>query len=162
MFSSDADRLEQTGGATALEASAPLSGPSLRSRIPAPGNVPAVKCPAPTLILTLTLMTVGAPWVVAVGTALDAPPAFATTARDDVKPCADGQEPGPGERCTGPVDNSSGGGGGGLTIAVSVAVGLAIAGVAFVVLRRQLASMGRPPGEPGPATSPGPGAREAP
>lgn len=43
------------------------------------------------------------------------------------------------KRCVGPVTDESGGGGGTLTIVVSVVVGLAIAGVAFVLVRRQLA-----------------------
>jgi hypothetical protein len=63
-----------------------------------------------------------------------------TVARDDVEPCRDGKAPAPGERCRGPVEDESGGGGTALTIGVSVVVGLAIAGIAFVVLRRQLAA----------------------
>ena len=63
-----------------------------------------------------------------------------TLGSDNVAPCQDGKPPAPGERCRGPVDNESGGGGSALTIAVSVIVGLGIATVAFVVLRRQLAS----------------------
>lgn len=42
--------------------------------------------------------------------------------------------------CVGPVTDESGGGGDALTIALSVAVGMAIAGVAFVFVRRQLAT----------------------
>jgi hypothetical protein len=42
------------------------------------------------------------------------------------------------KRCVGPVTDESGGGGDTLTIVVSVLVGLAVAGVAFVLLRRQL------------------------
>jgi hypothetical protein len=41
-------------------------------------------------------------------------------------------------RCVGPVVDESGGGGDTLTIVLSVLVGLVIAGVAFVLLRRQL------------------------
>jgi hypothetical protein len=41
-------------------------------------------------------------------------------------------------RCVGPVVDESGGGGDTVTIVVSVVVGLAVAGVAFVLLRRQL------------------------
>jgi hypothetical protein len=75
-------------------------------------------------------------------------PALATTSitttramgRDNVEPCRDGKPPAPGERCRGPVEDESGGGGTALTIGVSVIVGLVIAGVAFVVLRRQLAA----------------------
>jgi hypothetical protein len=48
---------------------------------------------------------------------------------------ADG-EPG---RCVGPDTDESGGGGDVLTIALGIVVGLAIAGVAFVLVRRQLA-----------------------
>jgi hypothetical protein len=68
-----------------------------------------------------------------------------TTGHDNVAPCQDGTPPAPGERCRGPVDNESGGGGSTLTIAVSVIVGLGVATVAFIVLRRQLAAH-RPPG----------------
>jgi hypothetical protein len=82
--------------------------------------------------------------VVAAMGVVGAVPAVAATAtatgRDDVAPCQNGTPPAPGERCRGPVDNESGGGGSVLTIAVSVIVGLGIATVAFVVLRRQLAS----------------------
>ena len=70
-----------------------------------------------------------------------------TLGSDNVAPCQDGKPPAPGERCRGPVDNESGGGGTGLTIAVSVVVGLGIATVAFIVLRRQLGSH-RPSGGP--------------
>jgi hypothetical protein len=62
---------------------------------------------------------------------------------------ADG-EPG---RCVGPVTDESGGGGDVLTIALGVVVGLAIAGVAFVLVRRQLAKpSARPAGPPRPRT----------
>jgi hypothetical protein len=87
--------------------------------------------------------------------AWDMPRATASVARDQVEPCADGKPPAPGQRCKGPVDNESGGGGGALTIGVSVLVGLTIAGVAFVVLRRQLRS---PPPPPRPRSTPGTGA----
>jgi hypothetical protein len=43
------------------------------------------------------------------------------------------------QRCVGPVVDESGGGGDTVTIVASVLVGLAVAGVAFVLLRRQLA-----------------------
>ena len=46
-----------------------------------------------------------------------------------------GDRPG---RCVGPVVDESGGGGDTLTIVVSVLVGLAVAGIAFVLLRRRL------------------------
>jgi hypothetical protein len=69
-----------------------------------------------------------------------APPAMAATASSHaLRPCKDGQDPDPKQPCTGPVDNASGGGGGALTIGVSIVVGLAVAGVAFVLVRRQLA-----------------------
>lgn len=42
--------------------------------------------------------------------------------------------------CVGPVVDESGGGGDTLTIVLSVVVGLAVAGIAFVLLRRQLAT----------------------
>jgi hypothetical protein len=45
------------------------------------------------------------------------------------------------KRCVGPVTDESGGGGDALTIAIGV--GLAVAGAAFVLVRRQLASGGR-------------------
>jgi len=100
-------------------------------------------------VLALALVAVAAIANVAVA------PAFASTGttagstigRDNVAPCQDGNPPAPGERCRGPVDNESGGGGTGLTIAVSVVVGLGIATVAFIVLRRQLGSH-RPSGGP--------------
>jgi hypothetical protein len=41
-------------------------------------------------------------------------------------------------RCVGPVVDESGGGGDTVTIVVSVVVGIAVAGIAFVLLRRQL------------------------
>jgi hypothetical protein len=41
-------------------------------------------------------------------------------------------------RCVGPVVDESGGGGDTLTIVVSVVVGLAVAGIAFVLLRHHL------------------------
>jgi hypothetical protein len=47
------------------------------------------------------------------------------------------------KRCVGPVTDESGGGGDALTIAIGVVVGLAVAGAAFVLGRRQLASGGR-------------------
>lgn len=84
--------------------------------------------------------------VVAAMGVVGALPASAVTRRDNVAPCQDGKPPAPGKRCRGPVDNESGGGGSALTIAVSAVVGLGVATVAFIVLRRQLASH-RPPGE---------------
>jgi hypothetical protein len=103
----------------------------------------------PALASLLLVVAAGLAGVVAgvvmVQPTIDAAPAVASILRDDVKPCANGQQPAPGTRCRGPVDNESGGGGGALTIIVSVVVGLAIAAVAFVVLRRQLASPRPPP-----------------
>lgn len=78
--------------------------------------------------------------VAAVLTGPGAASALASAPRDNVGPCRNHEEPAPGARCRGPVDNTSGGGGSALTIAVSVIVGLGIATVAFIVLRRQLAS----------------------
>jgi len=52
----------------------------------------------------------------------------------------EGDEP---ERCVGPVTDESGGGGSTLTIVVAVVVGLAVAGAAFVVVRKQLAKPSR-------------------
>jgi hypothetical protein len=51
--------------------------------------------------------------------------------------CGESQRDQP-KRCVGPVVDESGGGGDTLTIVASVLVGLAVAGVAFVLLRRQL------------------------
>jgi hypothetical protein len=91
-----------------------------------------MKAFALALVVAAALATVGAI------------PALAVTSRtlgsDNVAPCQNGKPPPPGERCRGPVDNESGGGGTALTIAVSVVVGLGVATLAFVVLRRQLAS----------------------
>jgi hypothetical protein len=42
------------------------------------------------------------------------------------------------KRCVGPVTDESGGGGDTLTIVLSVVIGLTVAGVAFVLLRKQL------------------------
>jgi hypothetical protein len=53
--------------------------------------------------------------------------------------------------CVGPVTDESGGGGDASTIAISVIVGLAVASVAFVLLRRQLARA-RPTSKPPPRT----------
>ncbi len=51
------------------------------------------------------------------------------------------------DRCVGPVTDESGGGGGTVTIVVSVVVGLAVAGVAFVLLRRQFVAQPSRPSE---------------
>jgi len=53
----------------------------------------------------------------------------------------DGSQP---ERCVGPVTDESGGGGDALTIVTGAVVGLGVAGIAFVLLRKQLASSGKP------------------
>jgi hypothetical protein len=100
-------------------------------------------------VLALALVAVAAIANVAVApaSASTGTTAGSTIGRDNVAPCQDGNPPAPGERCRGPVDNESGGGGTGLTIAVSVVVGLGIATVAFIVLRRQLGSH-RPSGGP--------------
>jgi hypothetical protein len=42
--------------------------------------------------------------------------------------------------CVGPVTDESGGGGDALTIGLSIAIGAAIAGVASILVRRQLAA----------------------
>jgi hypothetical protein len=47
------------------------------------------------------------------------------------------------QRCVGPLVDESGGGGDTVTIVVSVVVGLAVAGVAYVLLRRQLSKGAR-------------------
>ena len=112
--------------------------------------MPAVKSPVPRCAaVALTLLAAAGALAAITHSAVLATPAGASVARDDVPPCADGRQPKPGERCKGPVDNTSGGGGGALTIVVSVVVGLAIAGVAFVVLRRQLATSRPPTTRPG-------------
>ena len=80
-----------------------------------------------TVLLTLSAL---APTVAVAGTDPTSPP----------KCGREGDEP---KRCVGPVTDESGGGGSTLTIVVSVVVGLAVAGVAFVLVRRQLASGGR-------------------
>jgi len=100
-------------------------------------------------VFALALVTVAAMTTVGVVPAVAATSGTIgrTIGRDNVAPCQDGNPPAPGERCRGPVDNESGGGGTGLTIAVSVVVGLGIATVAFIVLRRQLGSH-RPSGGP--------------
>lgn len=54
-------------------------------------------------------------------------------------PCPNGHPIGPHVACTGPVTHRAGGGGGVLTIVVSVVVGLAVAGVAALFVRRRLA-----------------------
>lgn len=96
----------------------------------------AVKTFATALLVVAALATVGVVPAVAATSATSA----RTTARDPVEPCRDGKPPAPGERCRGPVEDESGGGGTALTIGVSVVVGLVIAGIAFLVLRRQLAA----------------------
>ena len=55
-----------------------------------------------------------------------------------------GREDGAPKRCVGPVTDESGGGGDALTIVIGAVVGLTVAGVAFVLLRKQL-STGRKP-----------------
>ncbi|MEX2254191.1 MAG: hypothetical protein WEC34_02025 [Acidimicrobiia bacterium] len=82
----------------------------------------------------------------ALGLIAFAPPVGAATpgaTRAQAQPdrCAD--RPGNQSRpCVGPVVDESGGGGDTLTIVVSVVVGLVVAGIAFVLLRRQLAAGG--------------------
>ena len=70
------------------------------------------------------------------GAALAGDPAPTKCDRDDTP----GSTPG---RCVGPVTDESGGGGDALTIAIGAVVGLVVAGVAYVLVRRQLASGGR-------------------
>ena len=106
-----------------------------------------MKAFAAALVVAAALATIG----VAPALAATSGTASRAVARDDVEPCQDGKPPAPGERCRGPVQDESGGGGTALTIAVSVVVGLAIATVAFIILRRQLESH-RPSGEPTPST----------
>jgi hypothetical protein len=55
-------------------------------------------------------------------------------------PCPNGRPVGPHVACTGPVTHRAGGGGGVVTIVVSVVVGLAVAGVAAVFVRKRLAA----------------------
>jgi hypothetical protein len=55
--------------------------------------------------------------------------------------------------CVGPVTNESGGGGDTLTIVVSVLVGLTVAGVAVVLLRRELGSSPEVARDPSPSSS---------
>jgi uncharacterized protein HemX len=75
--------------------------------------------------------------VVALASASVAPASAAARAQAQPDRCK--ERPGTQHRpCVGPVTDPSGGGGDTLTIALSVVVGLAVAGVAFVVLRRQL------------------------
>ena len=80
-------------------------------------------------------------WAIAAALALVlvgvSPAAAATAGAPSPDACA-GSRPDRPERCVGPVVDASGGGGDAVTIVVSVLVGLAVAGVAFVVLRRQL------------------------
>jgi hypothetical protein len=77
--------------------------------------------------------------VVLVGVALASPmplPAVAGTGEPPVH-CDETSGTRP-RRCVGPLVDESGGGGDTVTIVVSVVVGLAVAGVAYVLLRRQL------------------------
>ena len=55
-----------------------------------------------------------------------------------VVPCPNGRPVGPHTACRGPVVHHSGGGIGALTIALSVVVGLGIAGAALLVVRRRI------------------------
>jgi hypothetical protein len=77
-------------------------------------------------------------------TVLLAVPTVALAGTDPTTPPKCGREEGDEpRRCVGPVTDESGGGGNTVTIIVSVVVGLAVAGVAFVLVRKQLASGGR-------------------
>lgn len=76
-------------------------------------------------------------------TALLAVPTAALAGTDPTTPPKCGREDDQPKRCVGPVTDESGGGGSTLTIVVSVVVGLAVAGGAFVLVRKQLASGGR-------------------
>jgi hypothetical protein len=76
-------------------------------------------------------------------TVLLAVPAVALAGTDPTTAPRCGREGDQPRRCVGPVTDESGGGGSTLTIVVSVVVGLAVAGVAFVLVRKQLASGGR-------------------
>lgn len=77
----------------------------------------------------------------AVGVSGAPPLAASTRAQEAPDRCAD--EPGAQRRpCVGPVTDESGGGGDVWTIALSVAIGIGVAGVAFVLVRRQLAAGG--------------------
>lgn len=74
--------------------------------------------------------------------ALAAPAAAGTgrpTATAAAVPCPNGRPVGPHVACTGPVTHPAGGGGGALTIVLSVVVGLAVAAVAAVFVRKRLA-----------------------
>lgn len=74
---------------------------------------------------------------------------IAASVRSQEQPDRCKERPGSQRRpCVGPVTDESGGGGDALTIALSVAVGVAIAGVAFVLVRRQLATRTTPGREP--------------
>lgn len=64
--------------------------------------------------------------------------AAASTPAPTVPPCANGRPVGPHAACRGPVVHHSGGGGGALTIALSAVVGLGVAAVAGVVVRRRI------------------------
>ena len=65
----------------------------------------------------------------------------AASARSQEQPDRCKEQPGSQRRpCVGPVTDESGGGGDALTIGLSVAVGVAIAAVAFLLVRRQLAA----------------------
>jgi hypothetical protein len=71
--------------------------------------------------------------------ALAAPAAARPSTVVQAVPCPNGQPVGPHVACTGPVTHRAGGGGGVVTIVVSVLVGLAVAAVAAVFVRRRLA-----------------------
>lgn len=85
--------------------------------------------------------------VVALAGASAAPIAASVRSQEPPDRCK--ERPGSQRRpCVGPVTDESGGGGDALTIALSVAVGVAIAGVAFVLVRRQLAARTTRGGQP--------------
>jgi hypothetical protein len=85
-------------------------------------------------LLVAVVIVLVTPALVAAGT----DPAPTKCDRDDTA----GSTP---KRCVGPVTDESGGGGDALTIVIGVVVGLTVAGVVFVLVRRQLASGGRAP-----------------
>jgi hypothetical protein len=69
----------------------------------------------------------------------------AASVRSQEQPDRCKERPGSQRRpCVGPVTDESGGGGDALTIGLSVVVGLAIAGAAFLLVRRQLATRTTP------------------
>ena len=83
-------------------------------------------------VLTAVVVVLATPALVAAGT----DPVPTECDRDETT----GSVP---KRCVGPVTDESGGGGDVLTIVIGVVVGLAVAGIAFVLVRRQLATGGR-------------------